>query len=84
MTSPLMMGDAWSRWKIAVPIFVWSITCPVFWNVTWLGYVVPLGMGVWLAGRVLCLRAVAADKISWQTWCLWTGVLYVLPLFGRN
>lgn len=84
MTSPLMMGDAWSRWEIAVPIFLWSIICPIFWNVTWLGYVIPVAVGVWLAGRVLCLRNVTADKISWQTWCLWTGVLYALPLFGRT
>jgi 4-hydroxybenzoate polyprenyltransferase len=84
MTSPLLMGDAWSRWEIAIPIFLWSIICPMFWDVTWVGYVVPLGLGMWLTGRVLCLRTVAADKVSWQAWCLWTGVLYALPLFRRT
>jgi 4-hydroxybenzoate polyprenyltransferase len=83
-TSPLVMGDAWSRWEIAIPVFLWSIICPVFWNVTWLGYVIPSCVGVWLAVRILRFRTVARDKVSWQIWCLWTGVLYALPLWTRN
>ena len=79
-TSPLVLGDAWSRLEIAIPIFLWSIICPVFWKVTWLGWVLPLSVGVWLAFRVLRFRTVAADKISWKMWCLWTGILYALPL----
>jgi 4-hydroxybenzoate polyprenyltransferase len=82
-TSPLVMGDAWSRWEIAVPIFLWSIICPVFWNVAWLGFVIPVCVGAWLAFRILRFRTVAEDKRSWQIWCFWTCLLYALPLFTR-
>ncbi|KAF1975734.1 hypothetical protein BU23DRAFT_529603 [Bimuria novae-zelandiae CBS 107.79] len=79
-TSPLVMGDSWSRWEIAIPIFLWSVFCPMFWGVTWLGFIFPLTLGAWLAFRILCFRSPAADKISWKMWCLWTGILYALPL----
>lgn len=84
MTSPLVMGDAWSRWEIAIPIFCWSIFCPMFWNVTWLGYTIPAGVGLWLVVRVLRYRTVMADKVTWQMWCFWTGVIYALPLFTAD
>jgi 4-hydroxybenzoate polyprenyltransferase len=63
-TSPLVMGDAWSRWGIAVPIFLWSIVCTVFWNVTWLGFVVPVSVGSWLAFRILRFRTVAEEVVA--------------------
>jgi 4-hydroxybenzoate polyprenyltransferase len=82
-TSPLIMGDAFSRWEIAIPIFFWSIVCPMFWRATLLGWGVSLSVGVYLAFRILSYRNIAADKKSWQTWCLWTGTLYVLPLLAK-
>jgi 4-hydroxybenzoate polyprenyltransferase len=83
LTSPLVMGDAWSRWEIAVPIFLWSVVCPVFWNVTLPAFIVSVCVGAWLAFRILRFRTVAEDKKSWKTWCLWTCLLYALPLFTR-
>lgn len=79
-TSPLVMGDTWSRWEIAIPIFLWSVFCPLFWRVTWLGFIVPFTVGAWLAFRIVYFRNSAADKVSWKMWCLWTGTLYALPL----
>jgi len=80
-TSPLVMGDSWCRWEIAIPIFLWSIICPFFWQTNWLGYIVPLAVGMYLAFRILRYRTVAEDAISFQTWCLWTAIIYALPLF---
>jgi len=84
MTSPLVMGDIWSRWEVAIPIFLWSIFCPVFWDVVWFGYIAPLSVGIWLAFRILYFRTMVEDQISWRTWCLWTGTLYVLPLLAKK
>lgn len=80
-TSPLIMGDAFSRYEIAVPIFIWSLICPFFWRASSIGYIGPCGIGVWLVFRILRFRTVAGDKVSWKIWCLWTGMLYSLPLF---
>lgn len=82
-TSPLVMGDSWTRWEIAIPIFLWSVICPFFWKVALAVWIIPVGVGAWLAFRILCFRTVTEDKVSWRTWCFWTGVLYALPLFGN-
>jgi 4-hydroxybenzoate polyprenyltransferase len=81
-TSPLVMGDSWCRWEIAVPILLWSAFCPTFWNSHWIGYAVTLSMGAYLSFRILCYRTTAEDAVSFQTWCLWTGIIYTLPLFA--
>lgn len=83
LTSPLVHGDTFARWSIAIPILFWSFFCPYFWEVGWMGYAIPLVFGGWLAGRILKFRNVAGDKKSWQMWCFWTGVLYALPLFAK-
>lgn len=83
-TSPLVMGDLFSRWESAIPILLWSIICPLFWDVTWIGYIFALGLGTWLAFRVVYFRDVASDKVSWNTWCLWLGMVYALPLCTKH
>lgn len=83
-TSPSIMGDSFSRWESAIPILLWSIFCPVFWDVTWLGYVFALGIGIWLAFRIVHFRDVASDKVSWNTWSLWLEMMYALPLCAKN
>ncbi|KAF2261284.1 hypothetical protein CC78DRAFT_546771 [Lojkania enalia] len=81
LTSPLVNGDTFTRWEIAIPIFLWSIICPLFWGVNLLGYVITIVVGSLLAFRILWFRTVAGDKVSWKTWCFWTGTLYALPMF---
>lgn len=79
-TAPLVLGHEWARWTVAVPVLAWSLLCPLFWSVNIYAYVLPVVVGGYLAGRVLLLRSVAADEISWKLWCVWTGTLYLLPL----
>ena len=79
-TAPLLLGDGPARWTIAIPVFIWSFVCPWFWGVSALWYLPSVACGGLLAGRVLLLRTVNADKITWKMWCAWTMVLYLLPL----
>lgn len=40
-----------------------------------------LGCGLGFASRVLFLRHVAADKVTFKVWAIWTVCLYALPMF---
>jgi len=84
LTLPLLHGDTVARWAIAVPVLMWSVVCPGFWGLHWPGWVVSLGFGALVALRVLLRRGVVEDKVSWKLWCLWTAVLYSLPLFKNG
>lgn len=79
-TLPLRWGDGPARWSIAIPVIVWSVICPAFWQIEYSGWAAPLSLGVLLSGRVLLLRRVEQDKLTWKLWCVWTLTLYVLPL----
>ena len=75
-TAPLVLGDSLARWTIAVPILFWSLVCALFWGL----WMLPIGVGFYVAYRVLWERGKEADRRSWKLWCLWTAVLYLLPL----
>ena len=80
-TLPIVHGEYVARWSIAVPVTVWSTVCPWFWELGQLGWATSLTVGGLLAGRVLMLQGVEADKTTWKIWCVWTATLYLLPLF---
>ncbi|KAF1948661.1 hypothetical protein CC80DRAFT_583646 [Byssothecium circinans] len=84
MTAPLVHGDSIARYTIALPIFFWSVYCPWFFDASVLGYTCSVVVGGYLAFRILFNRGVANDKISWKLWCVWTMVLYGLPLMVRS
>ncbi|KAI9876589.1 MAG: hypothetical protein M1830_006167 [Pleopsidium flavum] len=79
-TIPLIMGDWTARWTIALPVVAWSFFCPAFWKLGIYSYIIPVAIGGLVAFRVLMIRSVAGDKLSWKMWCLWTVSLYLLPL----
>jgi 4-hydroxybenzoate polyprenyltransferase len=79
-TAPLVLGDWTARWTIAVPVSIWSLFCPIFWQLDLFGYVAPVALGLLLAVRVICMRDVQSDKQTWKLWCVWTMSLYLLPL----
>ena len=80
-TIPLIYGEGIARWSVALTVVAWSIICPAFWALTTLGFLPPLILGGLLSLRVLLYRNVRSDEISWQIWCAWMMVLYLLPLF---
>ena len=80
-TLPLVHGENVARWAIAIPVLFWSFVFPGFWELGWVAYLFPVGLGGILAGRLLMLRSVDADRDTWRLWCVWTMSLYLLPLF---
>ncbi|KAE9363384.1 hypothetical protein N431DRAFT_356941 [Stipitochalara longipes BDJ] len=79
-TLPLVWGQGVARWSIAIPVIFWSFLCPHYWEVGPTTYLLPVSVGMLLAVRVLYLRSVDADRRTWKLWCVWTSILYVLPL----
>ena len=81
-TAPLMLGDAVARCAIIIPILVFSIACPAFWNINIFSTagMVPTALSVVVAVRVLVLRGEDADRVTWRLWGYWLVTLYALPL----
>lgn len=80
-TAPLVLGDGVARWAIAGPVVLSSVLCPWFWGLGAAGYVLPVGIGAFVAVRVMCLRSSDADRKTWKFWALWIVSLYLLPPF---
>ena len=78
---PLTFGDWVARWTIAVPVLIWSIVCPLFLGLGFLGYLATAGIGTVIAWRTWLLKNVQADRKTWHLWVAWTGILYLLPLW---
>ena len=79
-TIPLVLGDGVARWTIAVPVTIWSLACPIFWEIHPYAFIAPLVLGGAVGLRILLLRSVDADKVTWKFWNLWISCLYLLPL----
>jgi len=84
LTAPLVHGDVAARWSISTPIMVWSFICPWFWGLGWFGYATSVGMGATLALRIIHLRRIDSDRLSWKMWCFWIVMIYALPLLKLN
>ena len=63
---------------------VWSLICPAFWGFSLSSYLLPLSIGRFLAFRVLFLKGISTNKLSWKVLWLWEMVLYSLPLFKNH
>ena len=79
-TAPLVLGDGPARWTIAIPTAIWSVACPTVWQLDFLGYALPVGVGMIIVIRVLLLRGFVADKRTWWLWTAWTGIIWMTPL----
>lgn len=83
-TAPLVLGDGVTRWTIAIPTGVWSISCPLFWDLDVSGYALPVGIGATICARILFMRNFKADKHTWWLWTFWTVIIWMLPLFKNH
>lgn len=82
-TVPLIYGDRFARWSIAVPVVAWSLICPAFWGVGVFGYVLPIiAAGVFLT-RLFKYRSVEDDGLTWWFWCSWLSAVFITPLAKR-
>ena len=80
-TVPLVIGDNYARWTIAVAMVVWSIACPTFWHLGPGTYAISMITAAVVAFRTLTKRSVADDKLTFRVWNLWMVMLYLMPLF---
>jgi len=83
-TMPLIYGQAWSRYGLAVLVLFRSVVCPAFWHVSSLAI---WAMMLLIGGAIATLTTFVwdpfYDRTVWKLWCLWMSVLYVLPVFGQ-
>jgi len=79
-TIPLVFGEAVARYAFASFVLGWSICCAIFWGLKVWTMVLPVMLGAYIAYGVVCKWGFKADARTWRLWCLWTAVLYTLPL----
>lgn len=80
-TLPLVHGEWIGRCSVAVPVAFWTFACPAFWQLGYMGHVLPAAVGSLVILRILTMRNVAADQTTYKIWCSWLTTLYILPLF---
>ena len=77
-TAPIVLGESTARRTIAIPILFWSLACATIWDV----WILPIAFGSYVACRVIWRSGIDDDRRSWKLWCLWTALLYLLPLIS--
>lgn len=79
-TLPLVLGDWQSRVMTALPMLFWSFFCPRYW-VTSLSISLMFAVtGSVIVARMLLLRDVWSDKVTFKIWNAWMVLLYLLPI----
>ena len=82
-TVPLVIGDYYARWSIAIAMIGWSVVCPTFWQLGPATYAMSTITGAVVISRTLTKKSVPADKLTFRIWNLWMVMLYLMPLFKR-
>ena len=81
-TVPIVLGDNVARLTIVFSVMMWSILCPAILSLgVSLARLAPLVLGLLISCRVLSMRTVEADKLSWKIWGFWISSIFILPLF---
>ena len=84
-TMPLVFGDSFARWSIALPILAWSLILPAWMGPRiWQCFLLPVSSGTLVTFRVLMLRSVDQDRQTFQIWAMWMITLYALPLIKSS
>lgn len=85
-TAPLVYGEAASRMLLASFCLLWSVVCPMFWNVPFTAalWYAPLCVGIAIAVLTTTRWDLACSKLVFNLWCVWMGLLYILPAFGSK
>ncbi|KAF2870138.1 UbiA prenyltransferase family-domain-containing protein [Massariosphaeria phaeospora] len=78
-SAPIVFGRVITGWSIAVPVVFWSIMCVRFWTTHIPIMLVCVVFGVIVAWRCVRRSGRVADRLTWQLWCAWTAVLYIIP-----
>lgn len=83
-SAPIVLGRRAAGWTIAFPVVFWAAICPLFWRSPILVAWVPGALGLCVAWRCVCISGKRTDRRTWQLWCAWTAVLYILPLLSAD
>lgn len=79
-SAPIVLGRRVASYTIAVPTLVWSAVCATAWASSATAAAGVMSLGGYVAWRcVACVGDRTVDRRTWQLWCFWTAVLYVLP-----
>ncbi|PLB46283.1 hypothetical protein P170DRAFT_479197 [Aspergillus steynii IBT 23096] len=81
LTLPIIHGQRVARISVAVGVVFWSVVCPTIWGLDVLGYLLLLSPAGLIAYRTMQLRSVSADEVTYQLWCVWLILIYLLPLY---
>lgn len=79
-TAPLVLGDSSARWITAIPVLIWSFVCPAYWSLHFYGFIISIGLGLVVTGRLALARGMQADRLTWKVWSVWLTSLYLLPV----
>ncbi|KAH6663540.1 UbiA prenyltransferase family [Halenospora varia] len=79
-TLPIVFGDKITRRLNAGIIVVFSVIAPAYWRMGCVGYAMPVLLGTTIGWRSMWLRKLKDDKTTFQLWCLWLIIFYLLPL----
>ena len=84
-TVPLVFGDLQARYSIAIPVALWSIVAPSYWQLPILGFLPSVALGTVLVLRLLDRSKSKAehDKKTFKIWTVWIISLYMLPLWAH-
>ncbi|TGO08750.1 hypothetical protein BTUL_0193g00020 [Botrytis tulipae] len=78
-TAPILLGERITRWTLAIPIFLWSPICALFWG-EWIASIPAILIGFYVSYRCILRSGKDEDKWTWQVWCCWTALLSLMPL----
>ncbi|CAI6341821.1 unnamed protein product [Periconia digitata] len=82
LTVPLVFGDIIARITIVLPVLVWSLVCPRYWDVKFIGYGTVGVLGVVVVMRLLLVRTVKGDRNTFIIYNFWLASIYSLPLIA--
>lgn len=75
---PIVLGDSFTRWTVAIPVIFWSLFCPYYWSMGIFGWMT-VSFGLLVAWRCLSLREKSSDEKTWKLWAFWTIFLSSAP-----
>ena len=80
-TAPVVLGTALTRVSVCMGVLLWSVVCPIYWQVSSGIVAVTLLAGLLLSARVMLCRGSKADRTSFITWSWWEMGIFLLPIF---
>ena len=83
LTVTLAFGSANTRKLLSCFILFWSLVCSLFWSQSLWVILLPLSLGIHIVQRLVYRNGRVEDTKTWRLWCLWTAILYMLPLSSK-